>query len=188
VQYRAEEHVGRQALRFAEMLGCVDLPENRPQLFLDKIPEIGKTIVIAPGTGLPEKGWPGTHFVELGRSLKDFKLVVIGSRAEVPLASLMRDRNPGILDLAGKLSLRESFAIIGAARLLISNASMAMHAAAAFHRPAVILLGTQFTSAVAHQRQWGYPEAVHLGREKDRPTIFNPDEAITEIRQILSQL
>jgi len=63
-----------------------------------------------------------------------------------------------------------------------------MHAAAAFHRPAVIVLGKQFTSAVGHHRQWGYPEAVHLGREKDRPTIFNPGEAMTEIREILSQL
>jgi heptosyltransferase-2 len=188
VEYQPEEHVGRQALRFAEILGCVELPDNRPQLFLDKLPEIGRTIVIAPGTGLPEKGWPETHFVELGRLLKDFKLVVVGSKAEARLASLMRDRNAGIVDLTGKLSLRESFAIIGAARLLISNASMAMHAAAAFHRPAVILLGTQFTSAVAHHRQWGYPEAVHLGRETDRPTIFSPDEAITEIREILSQL
>ena len=188
VEYRPEEHVGRQALRFAEMLGCADLPENRPQLFLDKVPEIERTIVIAPGTGLPEKGWPEIYYVELGRLLKDFKLIVIGSKAEVRLASLMRDRNPGIVDLTGKLSLRESFAIIGAARLLISNASMAMHAAAAFHRPAVVLLGMQFTSAVAHHRQWGYPEAVHLGRERDHPTVFSPDEAITQIREILSRL
>lgn len=188
VEYRPGEHVGRQALRFAEMLGCVDLPENRPQLFLDKFPEIGRTIVIAPGTGLPEKGWPETHFVELGRLLKDFKLVVIGSKAEGRLASLMREKNAGIVDLTGKLRLRESFAIIGAARLLISNASMAMHAAAAFHRPAVILLGMQFKSAVATHRQWGYSEQVHLGREKDHPTILSPDEAITEIREMLPQL
>jgi ADP-heptose:LPS heptosyltransferase len=188
IEYRSEEHVGRQAIRFAELLGCVDLPENRPQLFLDKFPEVGRSIVIAPGTGLPEKGWPESYYIELGRLLKDFKLVVIGSKAEGRLASLMRDRSAGIVDLTGKLSLRESFAIIGAARLLISNPSMAMHAAAAFHRPVVVLLGMQFPSAVAHHRQWGYPEAIHLGREKDRPTIFSPDEAITEIRQIFTQL
>src|SRR4051812_12342684 len=34
VEFNPEEHVGRSALRFAELLGATDLPEVRPQIFL----------------------------------------------------------------------------------------------------------------------------------------------------------
>jgi hypothetical protein len=61
-----------------------------------------------------------------------------------------------------------------------------MHVAAAFRRPAVVLLGPQFLSASQHHRQWGYPEAVHLGRDEAHPEIFAPTEASERIREILS--
>ena len=188
VDYRPDIHVGRQALGFAEILGCSDLPENRPQIFLDKPIQSHGAIVIAPGAGLPEKGWPESHFIELAHLLNGFKIAVVGSRQDARLAARMREKNADIVDLTGKVSLRECFAIVAGARLLISNASMAMHAAAAFYRPAVILLGQQFASAAAHYRQWGYPEAVHLGCEKDHPGIYCPDEAMAEIREVLSRL
>jgi ADP-heptose:LPS heptosyltransferase len=187
VDYRPDIHVGRQALRFAEILGCSDLPENRPQIFLEKPIQSHGAIVIAPGAGLPEKGWPEAHFIQLARLLKGFKVTVIGSGRDSRLASRMREKNTDIVDLTGKLSLRECFAVVAGGRLLVSNASMAMHAAAAFCRPAVILLGQQFTSAAAHHRQWGYPEAIHLGREKDHPGICCPDEAMGEIQRVLSR-
>ena len=45
VEFNSDEHVGRQALRFAELLGCTDLPENRPQIFLPTPPERNDTVV-----------------------------------------------------------------------------------------------------------------------------------------------
>ena len=188
IDYRPDIHVGRQALGFAEILGCSDLPENRPQIFLEKPIQSHGAIVIAPGAGLPEKGWPESYFIELAHLLHGFKIAVVGSHQDARLAARMREKNADIVDLTGKVSLRECFAIVAGARLLISNASMAMHAAAAFYRPAVILLGQQFASAAAHYRQWGYPEAVHLGCEKDHPGIYCPDEAMAEIREVLSRL
>jgi ADP-heptose:LPS heptosyltransferase len=35
VEFDPRAHVGRTALRFAELLGATDLPENRPQLFVE---------------------------------------------------------------------------------------------------------------------------------------------------------
>jgi heptosyltransferase-2 len=81
--------------------------------------------------------------------------------------------------------LRESFAIIGGAKLVICNSSMAMHAAAAFRRPTVVLLGAQFPSAAQHHRQWGYPETVILGREHDHQEVFSPEEAAERIREMV---
>jgi ADP-heptose:LPS heptosyltransferase len=188
VEYRCDEHVGRQALRFAELLGCTDLPENRPQIFLNQPPRPNGAVVIAPGAGLPEKAWPGSYFVELSGLLRDEEIILIGSQHDMPLAERICSRNAKSRDLTGKLTLRESFAIIGGARLVICNSSMAMHAAAAFRRPAVALLSDQFPSTAQHHRQWGYPETVMLGRNDHHPEIFGPEEAGIKVREMLSQV
>jgi ADP-heptose:LPS heptosyltransferase len=185
VQYRLDEHVGRQALRFAEILGCTDLPENRPQIFLRQPPYPNGAVVIAPGAGLPEKAWPGDYFVELIALLRDEEIIVIGSQNDMPLAERICSKNGKSLNLSGKLTLRESFAIIGGAKLVICNSSMAMHAAAAFRRPTVVLLGDQFPSAAQHHRQWGYPETVILGRDQDHKGVFSPEEAAERIREMV---
>ena len=187
VQYRGDEHVGRQALRFAESLGCTDLPENRPQIFLERPPEQHRAIVIAPGAGLPQKRWPIEYFGELARLLKDRSVTIIGSRNDAQLAIRILKKNPNVRDLTGKLSLREAFAMIGGAKLVISNSSMAMHAAAAFRRPTVVVLGQVFESAAAHHRQWGYPETVVLGRGENRDQIFTAEEVAARIRRMLNE-
>jgi ADP-heptose:LPS heptosyltransferase len=187
VEHCGEEHVGRQALRFAELLGCTDLPENRPQIFLGRVPAPNKSVVIAPGVGLPGKGWPADRFVRLGKLLGNEQIVVIGSEKDRALASQICEKSPLPQDLTGILSLRESFEMIGGARLVICNSSMAMHAAAAFRCPSVVVLGEQFPSASQHWRQWGYPETTVLGRDEDHPGIFSPEEVVSIVREILSR-
>ena len=188
VEHCGQEHVGRQALRFAELLGCTDLPENRPQIFLGRTPALNRSVVIAPGAGLPGKGWPGDYFVQLGEMLTKETIVVIGSEKDRVLGAQICEKNPRSENNAGKLTLRESFSLIGGAKLVICNSSMAMHAAAAFRRPAVVVLGEQFSSASQHWRQWGYPETTVLGRDEGHPGVFNPEEVSAEIQKILPQL
>jgi ADP-heptose:LPS heptosyltransferase len=185
LDYRPDEHVGRQALRFAELLGCTNLPENRPQIFLEEPPRPNGAIVIAPGVGLPEKGWPGEYYVELVALLRDEQIIVIGARNDGLLAERMCGNHPNAQNLSGKLTLRESFGMIGGAKLVICNSSMAMHAAAAFRRPTVALLGKRFQSAAQHHRQWGYAETVMLGRDRHHPEIFRPEEVRMRVREIL---
>lgn len=186
VDYRSDEHVGQQALRLAELLGCTDLPENRPQIFLDRSPEPHGAIVIAPGVGIPEKGWPADHFAKLAKSLSGEKIIIIGSAKDSGVGAQMCEQSPTAWDLIGKLSLRESFEIIAGAKLVICNSSMPMHIAAAFRRPAMVLLGKQFASASQHRRQWGYPETVVLGRNKDHPDIYCPEEATKKVQEFLA--
>jgi ADP-heptose:LPS heptosyltransferase len=185
VEFRPDEHVGRQALRFAELLGCTDLPENRPQIFLASAPQRNDTVVMAPGAGIPEKCWPVDHFAELAKLLRGESICIVGSVKDWHLGTRICERSPMARNLCGELTIRESFEIIGGARLVICNSSMAMHVAAAFRRPAVVLLGPQFSSASQHRRQWGYPETVVLGRDEEHPDIFDPTEAAARIQQIL---
>jgi ADP-heptose:LPS heptosyltransferase len=186
VKFNPDEHVGRQALRFAELLGCTDLPETRPQIFLTAAPQQNEMVVIAPGAGVLEKCWPVDHFADLAKMIKSENLSIVGSEKDGDLGAQICDKAPTARNLCGKLTLREFFGIIAGSKLVICNSSMAMHVAAAFRRPAVVLLGPLIPSASQHRRQWGYPETVVLGSDEDHSGIFSPTEAAVRIRQILS--
>jgi heptosyltransferase-2 len=188
------EHVGRRALRFAELLGATDLPPCRPQIFLDTLERAageqgwgaGPRVALAPGGGLAVKCWPPAHWEFLTRLLADegAAIVVVGGPKEQGLGERLAATSPCVRNLAGHLSLRESFALLAAADLVVCNSSVWMHAAAAFSRPTFVLLGESFPSARQHDAQWGYPGTCwSLGKEEGgRTTLFTPEEVLARIR------
>ncbi|HEV8577583.1 MAG TPA: glycosyltransferase family 9 protein [Thermoanaerobaculia bacterium] len=203
VQFDPWEHVCRSALRFAEMLGATDLPPCRPQIFLDpeerrmgeecwrglfaERPDHPARVVIGPGGGLAVKCWPRESYAALAG------LLARRAAVEIAIMSGPRDREtgafvaaaaPGSRNLAGQLSLRETFALVAAADLVVCNSSMLMHVAAAFGKPTLVLLGASFSSARQHDAQWGYPDSCHsLGRERGvREEVATPEEALSALR------
>jgi heptosyltransferase II len=104
----------------------------------------GDYYAFAPGAEYgPAKRWPVIHFAELARSL-DAPAVLLGSGKEAALcAEIAGAAGPGrCVDLAGKTSLADAFALIAAARSVISNDSGLMHVAAAFGVPQVAIFGS----------------------------------------------
>ena len=98
----------------------------------------------APGAEYgPAKRWPAIHFGELARSL-DAPAVLLGSGKEAALcAEIAGAAGPGrCVDLAGKTSLADAFALIAGARSVISNDSGLMHVAAALGVPQVAIFGS----------------------------------------------
>lgn len=178
VEFDPYAHVGRAALRFAEMLGATDLPENRPQLFLDN-PPAGDAVVIAPGGGYAAKCWPADNFVALARMLSEREIVVIGGERDREAGTRIAHAGAHVRDLTGRLTLRESFAAIAAAKLVVCNSSMAMHAAAAFRKPVLVLLGSAVSSSTQHAAQWAYPETRLLSH----PSV---EEAHAQLRSLLA--
>ena len=69
------------------------------------------------------------------------------------------------MNFCGKLSLRESAALVSEADFVITNSSVCMHLAGAFKIPSITLLGDWYDSANLHKQQWGYPESIVLGKE-----------------------
>ncbi len=177
VEFNANEHVGRSALRFAELLGATDLPEVRPQIFLSA-EELSrgesrwaartgrKRIALGVGAGFPEKCWPGGHWDVLMTLLNDWDVALIGGSGDRETGvRLSRDRT-NVRDFTGALTLRETFAVTAACDSVITNPSMLLHVAAAFRKPTVVVLGDYYTDGAAHDRQWGYPgTCVSLGRD-----------------------
>ncbi|WP_298930828.1 lipopolysaccharide heptosyltransferase II [uncultured Ramlibacter sp.] len=100
--------------------------------------------VFAPGAEYgPAKRWPAAHFAQLA-GLLDQPTVLLGSGKEAPLCEeIAAQAGPGkCLNLAGKTSLMEAFALIAGARAVVSNDSGLMHVAAAFGVPQVAVYGS----------------------------------------------
>jgi ADP-heptose:LPS heptosyltransferase len=199
VHYNGSEHVGRASLRFAELLGCTSVMDWRPQVFLES-DEIAaahqvwtascaasaRRIIVAPGGGHPGRAWPANRFAALVSEVgadPGVRVAVIGGAGDASLtAQVAGDR---AIDLGGRLSLRESMALIATSHLVYSNSSIAMHAAAAFDIPAIVLLGNAYESARAHAAQWGHgPRTFILGRDHDRTEIFDPREVLLFSRRL----
>ncbi len=196
VTYNDAEHVGRSALRFAELLGATKLPTSRPQIFLSgEEREIGQRrwlqsvqgagkpvrIVVGPGGGFPEKCWPSPCYAELMECLTQcpgVKIIVVGGKQDRETGSMLAGAARAARSLAGELTLRETFALVAASDLVICNPSMLLHVAAAFRKMSFVLLGEYFPSAAQHQVQWGYPETCWtLGKDHGHPDIFQAQEA-----------
>jgi len=202
VRFDPWEHVGRSALRFAELLGAADLPPCRPQIYLDdgerrageecwrglfaEGADRPPRVVIGPGGGLAVKCWPRERFAALAALLareRRVEIAIAGGPRDSEAGALIAAAAPGSRNLAGQLSLRETFALVAASDLVICNSSMLMHAAAAFRRPTLVLLGASFPSARQHDAQWGYPGTCRsLGRESgEREEIATPEEAFSAL-------
>lgn len=174
IDYCKKEHVATSALRFATLLGASELPPPRPRVFIK--PESHGAIVFAPGAGYAAKRWPLANFIKLALLLAPRRIVIVGSQADRPLGAALQEAGAHIDDRTGTLTLGETLAVIGGASLVICNSSMAMHAAAAFAKPCVTLLGAEFPSARDHALQWGHPETRVLGREAERNEIARAED------------
>lgn len=205
VRFNAAEHVGHSALRFAELLGANEMAALRPQIFLSPEEEetaerawqeitthsagFDQRIVIGPGGGFAEKCWPLPHWSELVQLLSaktKSAMAIVGGGQDKEAGAQLASIAPRIRNLAGSTGLRETFALVAKADLVLCNSSMLMHAAAAFAKPAVVLLGDFFPSASAHAAQWSHEgSSLVLGKDADRKTIYSPAEAFEVIQRTL---
>ncbi|WP_144111685.1 glycosyltransferase family 9 protein [Paraburkholderia sp. BCC1886] len=178
----ARRSSARAALAQGELLGATSLPDARPQLFptdaeradaasIWHAPLAGHPnvrLLVGVGAGVASKAWDpkqagaalaqAAHILEAAGTVCD--IVIVGSeadrgRAREAIAAAGAD--VPIRSVAGDVSMRVVFALAEQADLVLSNASMLMHVAAAFHRPTVAVLGGSVTRPAVHDAIWGYP-------------------------------
>lgn len=196
VTFDPRAHVGRSALRFAEILGATELPAARPQIFLTAEEKEdaerwwaaageGRRIVIAPGGGLAARRWPAECFAAVAAGLPGLPILALGGPREEALVAAVTTAAPAARAFPEPPRLREVFALVAAADLVVANSSMVLHAAAAFGKRTVVPLGESFSSALQHQEQWGYPGLSRsLGKEPGgRTTVYTPAEILAIVRE-----
>ena len=88
------------------------------------------------------KRWPAAHYAQLA-GLLAAPVVLLGSGKEAALCEEIAQASTGrCINLAGRTSLAEAFALIAGARAMVSNDSGLMHVAAAFGVPQAALFGS----------------------------------------------
>jgi len=176
-RFSMETHVAQAALAQAELLGATDLPEARPQLYLTaaeraeaarlweaSAPEDSFKLLVGCGSAQPGKCWSTDaiaqalcQFAEAQRTGRRLNILLLGGGADRERANqIIAQSPPGTRSLCGETTLRVSFALAEQAGLVMANASMLMHAAAAFRRPTVTVIGP-FHAEQDHDALWGYP-------------------------------
>ena len=108
----------------------------------------GDFVALAPGSIWGSKRWP--YYAELAARLRT-AVVVVGGQDDVALGELIVQAVEGgqgrsrAVNACGKLTLRQSAALIGKARLLVTNDSAPLHLATAMGTPVVALFGPTVT-------------------------------------------
>lgn len=112
------------------------------------VPEAPSTYaVVHIGTAREEKFWPATRWAEVIQHLvreRQLPVVLTGTNEglERPHLDLLREKlKVHVTDLTGRLSLVETAAVIARSQLALGVDSMAMHLAAMYERPQVVLFG-----------------------------------------------
>lgn len=120
--------------------------------------------ILAPGSVWPTKRWTVEGYSKVAEDLikKGWSVVLTGSPGEVDICGSVARQTSGVVDLAGKTSLFETFALMSAGRILISNDSGAAHLASCAELPTIALFGP--TTLSLGYRPW-QNQAVVMQKE-----------------------
>jgi lipopolysaccharide heptosyltransferase I len=118
-------------------------------------------VVLVPSSAHDDKCWPIDRFAQLADTIRDqfsAPVVAVGSPSERELAEQLNNRSQsGVINLAGRTSLRQLVALLRPARLVVSNDTGAGHIAAAWGTPVVMIFGRTNPARVA---PYGKPECA----------------------------
>ncbi len=140
-----------------------DLPEfDLPERFAALIPGA------APHR--PAKRWPAANFAGLAARI-ELPSVILGGKAEQPLAARIRQDGPRAIDLTGRTDLAQLAAILSRATLAIGNDTGPMHLATALDVPSIVLFGATSDPALTAPRypDGGWPSILRVPDLADLP-------------------
>ncbi len=107
----------------------------------------GPWVGLSPGAAYgPAKRWPPERFAALAQALIDdigARLILLGGPEDREVAAQVKNHlAQPVLDLVGRTHLRQALGVLAQLKLLITNDSGLMHAAAALGVPLVALFGS----------------------------------------------
>jgi len=146
MRYQVDDTIVRNYFRPLVPLGISPGPENLNFVFtrkdLEAVTAFANRVVLAPGAANPTKKWPAEYFGDLGRLMNQPIALLGGPEDKEDLEAIRQHIGPGMCEnLAGKLSLKQSGALLSNARFVITNDSGPFHMARAGGRPVFVIFG-----------------------------------------------
>ncbi len=134
--------------------GIAKIPPKAPQLFLNEsdfsaarkyLPENKDYVALAASAAFELKRWPLAHWKTLLQSWltqdKELHFVLLGGPEDTFINELVTLDSNRIHNLAGKLKLAESAAVVKHSRLLIANDTGLLHVGEQLGHPTIALMG-----------------------------------------------
>lgn len=149
IGHQANHELERNRLAMKILVG-VEVEKILPHLDFvsaiqsDLIESLALYVVIAPGASWGGKRWSIQNYSKIAKFIADkfrMQVVVCGSKEEFDLGATIQNEVSGVINLAGKTSLREMASILKGAKLVIGNDSSAIHIANAVHTQSICILG-----------------------------------------------
>lgn len=120
-----------------------------PQLFIQtheleralNLISFEKYVALAPSAAFFLKRWPQNYWEDLISRSPNLNFVLLGGPTDSFLDNMVRVSPSRVLNLAGKLSLRMSAAVIKNSKALISNDTGMLHFAEQLGHPCIALMG-----------------------------------------------
>lgn len=150
-----DERIGSEYRHLARRLGApeeafrLDLaigeaPREAARRRLGEAGVTGPFVAICPFTTRPQKHWFEDRWGELAAGLRGLGLVpvMLGGPADADAARRIAAQQPAVVDLAGRLRLDESAAVIAGSRLLIGVDTGLTHMGSALGVPTIALFGS----------------------------------------------
>ena len=118
-----------------------------------------KIVALGPGASYRGKCWPQESFLELSEELQKtgYPVVLLGADGETEPNWIFENSSTKPLNLAGKLSFRETAALLEHCHLVVSNDSAVVHFAEAMKIPALAIFGPTV-------REFGYAPFLDRSR------------------------
>jgi len=152
------------------------------------ISDADNIIAVHPWTSDAVKQWPVEHFSQLAqRLIKEIycRVAIIGGNAEIGFAQDFCKDKTGLINMAGKLTLRQLAAFLRRCRLLVSNDSGPVHMAAAVGTPVVALFRGDLPGKNA--QRWGPWGQGHIVIEKNNFYEITVDEVFSKVKEVLKR-
>jgi heptosyltransferase-2 len=144
-------------------------------------------VAVHPWTSDSLKQWPIEYFIGLIKKIKKetgVKIILVGGKDEVFRAdSFIREAGGGLINLVGKISLRQLAALFKRVSFLISNDSGPVHLAAAVNTRVIAI----FRSDIAGKssRRWGPYGSGHIVLERSRLEDISVDMVFEAAKKLI---
>lgn len=149
---------------------------------------LNNLIAVHPWTSDPIKQWPPENFLQLSQRLsRDFscKVIIIGGKEEIGRSQKFCAGKTDLVDLTGKLTLKQLAAFFPRCRCLVSNDSGPIHLASAVGTPVIALFRNDIPGKTA--KRWTPWGREHIVIEKDNLNKITAEEVLDKVKILLGR-